>query len=240
MPHTNKTQKNPEDHQHFSQFAHQWWDPQGPMKPLHDINPIRIQFVQNCLEQYPLEKKILDVGCGAGLFTEAISELQFNTFGIDIDKKLIETASRHAKLSKLDVNYTHGELTPKQQYYPKETFPIISCLEVIEHCSNPFLLLDTCLNILKPNGLLIVSTINRTLSAYLKTILMAEYILKLIPKHTHQYDSFIKPSEIMSWARNHNMQLIKLKGINYQPLTSNANLTDKIDNNFIICLKKSN
>ena len=223
----------------FDDVALQWWDPDGPMKPLHDINPVRLDFILDCMNSAKIEPTVLDVGCGAGILTESLCEHELKVSGIDISSKLIGVAKKHAALSQLTISYYQGSLNPNHHELADQRFPMLSCLEVLEHLADPFELLDHCDYFLQNHGLLFLSTINQTIAAYIKSILLAERVLKLIPVGTHEFKMLIKPSKILGWARKKNYTLVSMRGIEYNPFSRSARLTDDLSNNYILCLKKS-
>ncbi len=222
----------------FGALAHQWWDPNGPMRTLHHINPTRVTFITTHLDDHTMRGPLLDVGCGAGILTEALAEQGHNVTGIDVSENLIHIAKKHAALSNLDIAYHCGALHQDSPLFSSEQFSAITCLEVIEHVAHPMTLLSHCAHHLKPGGLLFVSTINATWQAYFETILMAEHVLKLIPKGTHQYRGFVKPSRIMQWARQNNHACLSIKGLRYNPLNQQCKTTTHLGNNYILCLQK--
>ncbi|MEM1243401.1 MAG: bifunctional 2-polyprenyl-6-hydroxyphenol methylase/3-demethylubiquinol 3-O-methyltransferase UbiG [Pseudomonadota bacterium] len=216
----------------FSQQAKSWWDETGDSAPLHIINPIRLQFIQkkcgNSLEQ----SKILDVGCGGGILTESLAKNLADVSGIDMNKKLIEIAKLHAKMNKLNINY---ECISTMEYAKKhaQQFDIITCMELLEHVPNPKAMLKDIATLLKPDGKLFISTINRNLQSYLGAVIGAEYLFKLLPIGTHDYQKFIKPSELAAWAREQQLKLFSIKGIDFKPIKKTAELSDAVNINYI-------
>lgn len=219
----------------FSTMAEEWWNPEGPSKPLHAINPVRLHFIK---KYTPLQgQKIIDIGCGGGLLSEALAQSGAEVTGIDKSEALIQVAIRHAKQHELSVHYYVDDaaaLAEKQN----NTFDVACCLELLEHVSQPHALIQACSDLVKPNGWLFFSTINRHPYAYLMAILGAEYVLKILPKGTHQYDKFIRPSELAAVARQMNLSLQQVQGIHYNPLTRAAHLTSRIHVNYIAAFQK--
>ena len=226
------------DHQEINKFAdlaEQWWDKDGDFKPLHVINPLRTNFIK---EKVDIEnKRILDVGCGGGLLSEALFDFGANVTGIDAAGPGIEVAKIHADNGSKEISYfekTAEDLLEDES----ESFDIVTCLEVLEHVPDPCSLVNTCVKLLKPNGHLFLSTINRNPRSWITAIVGAEYIFRLLPKGTHEFEKFIKPSELASFVRDANAKLIETKGMFYNPLTHNANLNNDLGVNYMMYAKK--
>ena len=221
----------------FNKIAHKWWDPSSEFKPLHDINPLRVSYINDL---FPLnEKNILDVGCGGGILAESMARLGGNVTGIDQSEIAIKIAKLHAKENNLSIDY---KLLNIEDFLKKESnkFDVITCLEMIEHVPDPASIITSCAKKLKKNGRLYVSTINRNLKAFLFAIIGAEYILNLLPKGTHHYDKFIKPSEVKSWANSLNMNISNIKGMTYNPLLKKYSLGSDVSVNYILELRFNN
>ena len=226
------------DHQEINKFAdlaEQWWDKDGDFKPLHVINPLRANYIK---EKVSIEnKRILDVGCGGGLLSEALFDFGANVTGIDAAGPGIEVAKIHADNGSKEISYfekTAEDLLENES----ESFDIVTCLEVLEHVPDPCSLVNTCVKLLKPNGHLFLSTINRNPRSWITAIVGAEYIFRLLPKGTHEFEKFIKPSELASFVRDANAKLIETKGMFYNPLTHNANLNNDLGVNYMMYAKK--
>jgi len=219
----------------FEQLAHQWWDTSGDMKPLHDINPLRLSFIQSHTDLSG--QNILDVGCGGGILSEALATAGGEVTGIDMCEALIQVATLHAAESNLPINYQHISTTTFLKNAP-ESFNILSCMELLEHVEDPARLIEECAQLLKPGGQLFVSTINRKLKSYLHAIIGAEYLLKLLPRGTHNYQRFIKPSELEAWCQSAGLSLVAAKGMRYNPLSKQYCLTDSLDVNYLFYLEK--
>lgn len=216
----------------FSQLAASWWDKNGPFKTLHDINPVRLSFIKN---HTPLgEQRFLDVGCGGGILTEALAKAGALAMGLDVDEAIIQAAKQHAVDQALSISYVCCPL----ETYEAPLFDAITCMEMLEHVDDPKKILGHCARLLKPNGLLFLSTINRTLKAYGAAIIGAEYLLKILPKQTHDYQKFIKPSELVSMARTAHLELLDLQGMGYNPWTRQAYLQPDVSVNYLLCFKK--
>lgn len=219
----------------FSAMANQWWEPNGPCAPLHVLNPTRLQYVQQHVQ---LENKnVLDVGCGAGILSESLALQGAKVTGIDAGTDVISAAKAHCALKNLPIDYF---VTSIEEFAQKQTelFDVITCMELIEHVPDPIQLINACAHLLKPGGKLFISTLNRTPKAYAFAIIGAEYILKMLPKHTHDYKKFIRPSELAVMLRNANVQLADLKGIKFQLFTKTALLDNDISVNYVACAVK--
>ncbi len=226
---------DPKEKEKFNKIAEEWWDSSGKFAPLHKINPLRANYISDRVD---LDKKqILDVACGGGLLTEALFKKGGLVSGIDISDVAIHTAKNHAESANIDVNYVLGEaeeLLPEN----KERFDVVTCLEAIEHVPDPNQLVKTCSNLCKKDGDIFFSTINRNPKSFLFAIVGAEYILNLLPKGTHEYEKFIKPSELTTMMENNGLVVKELTGMSYNPLTKNYWLGKNVDVNYLIHAKK--
>ena len=219
----------------FNELAHKWWDERSEFKPLHQINPLRLNFIH---EKVNLKnKKVLDVGCGGGILSESMTKLGADVTGIDMGEKVINIAKLHALQSKLDIDYqciSLEALTSKHE----PIFDVITCMEMLEHVPEPSNIVSLCAKLLKPGGTLFMSTINRNIKAYLFAVIGAEYILKLLPRGTHDYEKFIKPSELIAWCRQENLNIKTLVGMTYNPITEVYKLGDDVSVNYLIEVTK--
>ncbi len=221
----------------FDELSHDWWDKDGSFKTLHDINKIRLDYITQKIQLK--DKVILDVGCGGGLLAEAMAELGAKVTGIDAASKAIQTAKLHKLENNLTITYKNTTIE-NFIHDTNETFDIITCLELLEHVPHPQALIEDCASILKPNGFLFLSTINRNAMAYLQTILGAEYCLKILPRGTHDYEKFITPSELSAWVRRANLTLCDIQGMKYNPFTRQARLSNNCQVNYIVhCQRQS-
>ena len=222
--------------QKFSELAEKWWDKSGDFKPLHVINPLRANYIASKVDL--TGKKILDVGCGGGILAEALSDAGAIVTGIDAAGPGIEIAKLHAQDNNKSINYmesTAEDLLNSSE----EKFDIVTCLEVLEHVPDPELLVRTCINLLKSEGDLFLSTINKNPRSWITAIVGAEYIFNILPKGTHEFNKFIKPSSLGSFIRRGSAELIESKGMFYNPITHKANLNNDLGVNYLMYAKKS-
>ena len=220
----------------FDELAAKWWDPEGEFKPLHQINPLRVGFIN---ERANLEGiKVLDVGCGGGILAEALSKLGAQVTGIDASEQTIGVAQNHSNAVGSDVLYYQTTIEEFIANKPEEKFDVITCLEMLEHVPSPGEIIKTCSTILKDDGDIFFSTINRNPRSYLFAIVGAEYILNLLPKGTHDYQKFIKPSELAKWIRDARLSQIETIGLSYNPITDNYWLGKDIQVNYMVHAKK--
>ena len=221
--------------QKFADLAEKWWDASGDFKPLHVINPLRAEYISSKVE---LEgKTLLDVGCGGGILAEALHDKGAIVTGIDAAGPGIEIAKHHAKKNNKLIDYqesTAEDLIQKST----EKYDVVTCLEVLEHVPDPKLLVKTCINLLKPNGDLFLSTINKNPRSWITAIVGAEYIFNILPKGTHEFDKFIKPSSLGSYIREGCAELVETKGMFYNPITHKANLNNDLGVNYLMYAKK--
>lgn len=214
----------------FEALAARWWDPTSEFKPLHDINPLRVKFIN---QRARLKgKKVLDVGCGGGILAEAMSSMGAEVTGIDLGKAPLSVARLHLKESGLAVDYQEisaEDLAHKQA----DAFDVVTCMEMLEHVPDPASTIAACARLTKPGGQIFFSTINRNPKSWLFAIVGAEHLLKLLPKGTHEYTKFIKPSELDRWARRAGLRVQELIGMHYNPLTERYSLGPGVDVNYL-------
>jgi 2-polyprenyl-6-hydroxyphenyl methylase/3-demethylubiquinone-9 3-methyltransferase len=222
---------DPQEIKAFDAQASDWWDLQGPFKTLHAINPLRLGFITNATSLSG--KHVIDVGCGGGILAEGMAKQGSVVTGIDMAEQSLQIAREHAERQKLNIAYEHTTVEEKALTSPKQ-FDIVTCMEMLEHVPDPASIIQACATLVKPDGHLFFSTINRNAKAYLLAILGAEYCLKLLPKGTHTYEKFIKPSELASWLRPANLTITAITGIGYNPLTKQYSLTQDTDVNYLI------
>jgi 2-polyprenyl-6-hydroxyphenyl methylase/3-demethylubiquinone-9 3-methyltransferase len=222
----------------FDELAAKWWDKDGEFRPLHQINPLRVNFIE---ERSSVEgKKVLDVGCGGGILAEALNELGANVTGIDASENTIGVAKSHSRSIGSDVIYIQNTIEEFISSHPNEKFDVITCLEMLEHVPSPNEIIKSCSNLLKDDGNIFFSTINRNPRSYLFAVIGAEYILNLLPKGTHDYEKFIKPSELAKWIREAGLNSKETIGLSYNPITGNYWLGKDIQVNYMVHAKKEN
>jgi 2-polyprenyl-6-hydroxyphenyl methylase/3-demethylubiquinone-9 3-methyltransferase len=214
----------------FNSLSQQWWNPKGPLKTLHEINPLRINYIT---EKVPLNGlKVLDIGCGGGLLSEGMARKNAAVVGIDLAKSSIDIAIKHAREADLNIDY---ECVDSQAFchQNKDIFDVVTCLELLEHVKNPLSIIEACAEAVKPGGAVFFSTINRNFKSFLMAILGAEHALKMIPKGTHEYAKFIRPSELTNWCRSVDLQPIDLTGLHFNPLTQSYWLGGNVHVNYL-------
>ena len=220
----------------FSKLAEKWWDPKSEFKPLHDINPIRLTWINNIVGGLE-NKTVCDVGCGGGILAEGMSSKGATVKGIDLSEKSVNVAKIHANAVKSSVNYQLISSLDLSET-DKEKYDVVTCMEMLEHVPDPKKEILACIKLLKPSGQIIFSTINRNIKSFLFAIVGAEYVLKLLPKGTHEYKKFIKPSELIRTTREENLDVIELIGLTYNPITKVYRLSKDTDVNYMVALNK--
>lgn len=226
---------NPQEIQTFESNAQDWWALDGAFKSLHAINPLRLAFIT---QQIDLEKqRVIDVGCGGGILAESMADCGADVTGIDMSDAAIEIATQHAVEKNKTIRYTKTTAEEMAQQYAAQ-FDVVTCMELLEHVPDPASVIKACAQLAKPNGHVFFSTLNRNLKSYLFAIVGAEYILKLLPRGLHHYDQFIRPSELAAWARDADLDILKMIGIGYNPLTKQYSLTQNTDVNYLVCGRK--
>ena len=215
----------------FSQLAHRWWDPGSEFKPLHDINPLRLDYIDRIAGLKG--KRALDVGCGGGILSEAMAARGASVTGIDLGEKPLKVAQLHLLESGLQVDYRLVAAEDLAQEMPG-AFDIITCMELLEHVPDPAATVRACAELARPGGHVFVSTINRNLKSYVLAVVGAEYVLKLLPRGTHDYEKFIKPSELASACRSAGLEMKGITGMTYNPFTKTYALGGDTDVNYIL------
>ncbi|MGB1579931.1 MAG: bifunctional 2-polyprenyl-6-hydroxyphenol methylase/3-demethylubiquinol 3-O-methyltransferase UbiG [Nevskiales bacterium] len=215
----------------FSRLAATWWDPDGEMAPLHIINPVRLQYVNKRAALKNLQ--VLDVGCGGGLLTEAMAQAGAHASGIDLAEDSLAVARQHAQDNDLSIHYQAIEVEQLAQQQAA-SFDVVTCMEMLEHVPDPASVIQACAALAKPGGDVFFSTLNRNPKSYALSILGAEYLLGLLPRGTHDYAKFIKPSELERWSRQAGLQLVDVSGLIYNPILKHARLGRDVDVNYLM------
>jgi 2-polyprenyl-6-hydroxyphenyl methylase/3-demethylubiquinone-9 3-methyltransferase len=219
----------------FEKLAARWWDPDGESRPLHDLNPVRAAYVSG---QANLRgAKVADIGCGGGLLSEALARAGAHVTAIDLGEKLIQIAKLHLFESDLQVDYRVQSSTELADAEPA-SFDVVCCMEMIEHVPDPLLVIRDMAAMLKPGGQLVLSTLNRTPLAFGAAIVGAEYLMRLLPRGTHHYAQFLKPSEVSGMLRRFGLELEDIQGLAYNPITRNASLTGNTAVNYVLSARK--
>lgn len=221
----------------FEALAARWWDPNSEFKPLHEINPLRMNYISRHVNLAGLA--VLDVGCGGGILSEAMAHHGARVTAIDMAEASLSVARLHLLESKLDIDYRKCAAEDLATEHPGR-FDVITCLEMLEHVPDPSAVVKACHTLVKPGGLVFFSTINRNPKSYLFAIVGAEYVLNLLPRGTHDYEKFIRPSELAAWSREHGLTLKDQIGMGYNPLSKRYSLTNNLDVNYLACYSKEN
>ena len=215
----------------FAALAHRWWDTEGEMRPLHELNPVRVDFVRT---RAPMsDARLLDVGCGGGILSESLARLGAKVTGIDAGSEPLTVARLHQTESGLEIDYrlcTAEEMAESEE----QRFDVVTCMELLEHVPNPESVIAACSKLLKEDGHLFLSTVNRNPKSYLLAIVGAEYLLNLIPKGTHDYDKLIQPTELASWLRGNDLAIKDISGMTYSPITQQYRLSENSDVNYLV------
>ena len=221
----------------FSELAHKWWDKTSEFKPLHDINPLRLNYIDNVAGLKG--KTVLDVGCGGGILSESMAEKGAKVTGIDLGEKALKVAQLHSLDSGVTLDYQLIAVEQLAEQQPA-SFDVVTCLEMLEHVPDPASVVAACAKLVKPGGHVFFSTINRNPKAYLFAVIGAEYVLNMLPRGTHDYAKFIKPSELASWMRSADLSLVGQTGMSYNPLTKHYWLDSDVSVNYLMhCIKQT-
>lgn len=231
---------------HFSSIAAEWWDPKGKFKPLHKFNPVRVEYIRDKASEHfgrdpkshrPLEGlRVLDIGCGGGLLSEPVARMGASVVGADASERNIAVASLHASQSGVDVDYR--AVTAEQLAADGEKFDIVLSMEIVEHVSDVDFFLSTCASMVKPGGLMLVATINRTMKAMALAIVGAEYVLRWLPRGTHQYEKLVRPEEVRPPVLNSGLTIIEEKGVSFNPLLNQWSLSKDMDVNYMVLAER--
>ena len=215
----------------FGELAHRWWDPNSEFKPLHDINPLRLDWINRTIGL--AGKRVLDVGCGGGLLSEGMATRGAIVTGIDLSEKPLGVAKLHLLETGQKVDYRKIAVEELAEEKPG-AFDAVTCLEMLEHVPNPASVVSACARLVKPGGQVFFSTLNRNPKAYLLAVIGAEYVLQMLPKGTHDYAKFIKPSELARWAKTTGLEPAELLGMSYNPLTQKYSLNQDTSVNYLM------
>ncbi|MDP1766973.1 MAG: bifunctional 2-polyprenyl-6-hydroxyphenol methylase/3-demethylubiquinol 3-O-methyltransferase UbiG [Methylotenera sp.] len=217
--------------QKFGELAHKWWDKNSEFKPLHEINPLRLSWIDGLVNLQG--KRVLDVGCGGGILSESMHFRGADVTGIDLGEKALNVAKLHQfeSGSKVDYRYISVEQLASEQ---PASFDVVTCMEMLEHVPDPAAIVAACAKLVKPGGSVFFSTINRNPKSYLFAVIGAEYVLNMLPKGTHDYAKFIKPSELANWARVADLNVSGMRGMSYNPMTQHYSLGDDVSVNYMI------
>jgi len=220
----------------FSQLAHRWWDPESEFKPLHEINPLRLDYIDRIAAL--AGKRVLDIGCGGGILAEAMAWRGATVTGIDMAEKPLKVAQLHLLESGREVDYRYTSAEKLATEMPGQ-FDVVTCMELLEHVPSPAVTVDACARLVKPGGHVFFSTINRNPKSYLFAVIGAEYVLKLLPRGTHDYSKFIKPSELSSMCRRASLTVADVMGMTYNPFTKRYSLGRDTGVNFLLHAQKT-
>jgi len=226
---------DPKEVAKFDEVAYRWWDAESEFKPLHEINPLRLKYI-NDNAKLP-NKKAIDVGCGGGLLSEAMAKAGATVSGIDMGKGPIEIAELHLLESQLEITYQQISAEEFATQHP-ESFDVVTCMEMLEHVPDPESIIQACARMIIPGGHAFFSTLNRNPKSYVHAIVGAEYILKMLTPGTHDYKKFIKPSELARWLRQADLELVDICGLTYNPFSKNYKLTTDVDVNYMVYARK--
>lgn len=219
----------------FAAIANRWWDPDGPQKPLHALNPVRLRYVA---DRVPLRgAHALDVGCGGGLLSEALAREGAQVTALDLAPELLKVARLHTLESGVQVDYREQTVEALAEQMPG-AFDVVTCMEMLEHVPDPVSVVQACASLLRPGGRLFLSTVNRTPEAFALAIVGAEYVARLLPRGTHHYAQFIRPSELGAWTRAAGLQLEDVSGMAYEPWRNMARLSRRTGVNYLACAVK--
>jgi len=215
----------------FEALAHRWWDRESEFKPLHEINPLRVNWIDEHISL--AGKKVIDIGCGGGILSEAMAQRGAQVTGIDMGEAPLSVARLHLLESGLEIDYRQITAEAMAAEAP-EQFDVVTCLEMLEHVPDPASVIRACATLVKPDGQVFFSTINRNPKAYAFAIIGAEYVLQLLPRGTHDFQKFIRPSELGAWSRDAGLAVKDIIGLTYNPLTKHYKLSADVDVNYMV------
>jgi 2-polyprenyl-6-hydroxyphenyl methylase/3-demethylubiquinone-9 3-methyltransferase len=231
-----KVNVDPSEQARFDSIAASWWDPEGESRPLHELNPARLRFIseRSSLPGAP----VLDIGCGGGILSEALAAAGARVTGIDVAARALSVARLHSLESGVDVDYV--ESTAEQFAAERGAcFEVVTCMELLEHVPDPGSVVQACSDLLTEGGHCFLSTLNRTPAAFALAIVGAEHIARLLPRGTHRYDRFIRPSELAAWLRQAGLEVLEIRGLHYNPLTRTARIGGSVAVNYLVHARRS-
>lgn len=227
---------DPREIDKFDGLAQRWWDPDGDFKPLHDINPARLEYIA---ERVDLDgARVLDIGCGGGILAESMAARGAWVSAIDMAEAPLAVARIHQRISGVDVEYRRGTAEQEAESAPS-TYDVVTCLEMLEHVPDPASVVAACARLTRPGGHVFFSTINRNLKSFVMAIVGAEYILRILPRGTHEYEKLIRPSELAGWVRTAGLEVEDLVGMHYSPLTRRTRLGGNVDVNYLMHARRA-
>ena len=230
------TNADPHELQKFSDLAHRWWDPQAEFKPLHEMNPLRLAWIDS--HAHLLDKRVLDIGCGGGILSESMARLGASVKGIDLSENALGVADLHSLESGVtNVEYEEISAEDLAEREPQR-YDVVTCMEMLEHVPEPASVVHACATLVKPGGWVFFSTLNRNLKSYLFAVIGAEYIAQMLPKGTHDYTRFIKPSELASYVREAGLRPHEFKGVTYHPIGQRFARTDDTSINYMLACRR--
>ncbi|MFJ2990897.1 bifunctional 2-polyprenyl-6-hydroxyphenol methylase/3-demethylubiquinol 3-O-methyltransferase UbiG [Collimonas sp. NPDC087041] len=226
---------DPSELKKFSDLAHHWWDPESEFRPLHEINPLRLEWINS--RAALAGKNVVDIGCGGGILAESMARKGAKVTGIDLSDKALKVADLHSLESGIEVRY---EKIAAEDLAEREAgqFDVVTCMEMLEHVPDPSSIVRACATLVKPGGQVFFSTLNRNPKAYLQAVIGAEYLLRMLPKGTHDYAKFITPAELAQFARNAGLTVDTLRGMSYNPLTRIYSLNQDTGVNYLMACTK--
>lgn len=227
---------DPHEIKKFEDLAHRWWDTQSEFKPLHQINPLRLNYVEQRAGGLA-DKKVIDIGCGGGILSESMALRKAQVTGIDMGETPLSVAQLHSLESGVEIDYQQTTAEAIAAESPGQ-YDIVTCLEMLEHVPDPGSIIEACAALVKPGGHVFFSTINRNPKAFALAVIGAEYLLRMLPKGTHEYAKFIRPSELEGWARNSGLKLENVTGMTYNPIFQSYKLGTDVDVNYLVHFTK--
>jgi 2-polyprenyl-6-hydroxyphenyl methylase/3-demethylubiquinone-9 3-methyltransferase len=230
------TNVDPHELQKFSEMAHHWWDPNAEFKPLHDLNPVRLEWID--AHAHLMGKRALDIGCGGGILSESMALRGAKVKGIDLATSALGVADLHSLESGVEVEYEEIAAEALAAREPA-TYDVVTCMEMLEHVPSPAAIVEACATLVKPGGWVFFSTLNRNAKAYLFAVIGAEYIARMLPRGTHDYARFIKPSELGGFVRAARLDVVEIKGITYRPFSKRFVLSDDTSINYLMACRRA-